>query len=337
MKKSVIMVLALTALFGCSKMEQEVGVDVNGNPVGGVPVQLTGVIEGTASTRGDGVVDAIPVAGLELSLYRADANASNTYSGYVTAGINGTLQSSGAIGFDSGYEQTWDGDGNKSSFIAVYPRPTTYSSGTTLTVPLDGSTDLMSSELAEGSKTAATISLKLKHLLVKAEVEVIASSAFQLSQTENTWGDEVTSIDLLTQENSVTLTLPTPVATPSGLTVSPVFSGSATFALTKSDGDPAPVWTMSQTGATFGYVMFAPGTSKTLTFKVKTAKKPSGVDVTVTAKTYVVGKRYKLTFTFTPTGGGTGIGVSVLESSSDSGLFNWEDPSGGPDNTPVGL
>jgi hypothetical protein len=333
MKKSVIMVLALTALFGCSKMEQEVGVDVNGNPTGGVPVDLTGVIEGTASTRG-GVIDAIPTGGLELNLYRADATSVGTYSSGFAA-INGVLQQSGAI---TGHGQYWIQTGESSAFIAVYPRFTSYSGGV-ISGTLDGSTDLMSSNLAQGDKTTSGgISLKLAHLLTKIEVEVIASATDDLSQTVNTWGSQVTSIDLLSQANNVALTLPSSFSVasfPAAATVSPTYTNSVDFALKNSDGTTAPAWTISKTGATFGYVMFAPGTGKTLTFKVKTTGVTAGRDVTVAAKDYVAGKRYKMIFTFSA--GGGGIGVAVLESDSDGGLFTWDDPATGPDNTNVGL
>jgi hypothetical protein len=333
MKKSIVMALVLTALSGCSEAEREVDVDANGNPIGRVPVQLTGVIE-TVDTRGAGVIDAILGTGLQLDLFRANANASGAYTGYATTSsdvIKGTLQSSGAITFDTNHEQYWDGSGNKSSFIAVYPRGLTYNqSAKTLTGTLDGSTDLMSSELKEGSKAAATISLKLKHLLAKVEVKVsVAAGAVA------TWGDKIKGIELIEQKNSVSLLLPTPVTPPANLTVTPTFSGTTgAYALTSASGAALGEVSLATSSTPYGYVMFAPGTQE-LKFKVRTTNESTGVTVSVASKNYQAGRGYTLIFTFTPSGGGTGIGVAVAESAADGGLEGWT-PDGGGD-TAVGL
>jgi hypothetical protein len=329
MKKSVIMVLALTALFGCSKMEQEVGVDVNGNPVGGVPVQLTGIVE-TVSTRGAGVISS--GSGLEVSLYRADADASNTYSGYITTAIDGTLQSTGNITFDSG-PQYWDGNGKKSSFIAVYPRSLTYNSGA-LTGTLDGSTDLMSSQLKEGDKSTGntSVGLVLSHLLAKVEVKVKVEKDAAV-----TWGNSLTKIELLEQKRSVSLSLPTPVTSPSNLTVTPTFSdATGAFTLTTAGGGATSNQSLTSVvsaAVSYGYVMFAPASQK-LKFKVTTSSQEYTIFVPKDAnKNYEAGHGYTVTFTFTPKGPNDDpIGVEVTES-TDSGIDSWQ-----PDtDIPIGL
>jgi hypothetical protein len=322
MKKSVIMVLALTALFGCSKMEQEVGVDANGNPIGGVPVKLTGVIE-TVSTRANGVVTSIPSGGLELSVFRANkVGTTPAYSGYSATPIAGVLATGGVITLSP--TQSWSKElANKSSFIAIHHNGKfTYSSGI---LTLDGHTDVMSSTLVEGDKDHPQISLKLKHLLARADVKVVTKSGETVDDVKFVWGEKVTGVELVGQNNSVTLTLPTPQN--GGNSALPTFSGASgnvDFALTTLAGDATAEVTLNSTVTDpFGYVMFLPGTQE-LEFRVRTTFNTTGSTASSASTLFEAGKRYLITISLSETGFADGVAVEEI---AEQDIIPWDDSS----------
>jgi hypothetical protein len=327
MKKSVIMVLALTALFGCSKMEQEVGVDVNGNPVGDVPVKLTGVIETVSTRGGDGVLNAIPDAGLVLDIFRANSNASSEYpSGEYNYQLGATLTTTGAINFAE--PQKWNSNGAiKGSFIALYPKATgaiwTYTkSDRTITGTLDGSTDLLSSALVQGDKDDATLTLTLGHLLTKIEVNVQGNDGDDLPSVQTLWGD-VTKIEIVDQPNAVTLELPAPGTEIGNQAALSTDVTTTNFELKAVDGTAASAVTVPAHGspATFGYAMLAPkGSGSTITLRVYTESLAGSYkEVTTTAQAFEKGKGYIITLTFSiANGGGVSVGVS-----SGTSLDEW--------------
>jgi hypothetical protein len=342
MKKSVIMVLALTALFGCSKMEQEVGVDANGNPVGEVPVKLTGVIEGTASTRGDGVLNAIPSGGLDLDIFRVNSSDAGTYGSEYDYQLDATMASSGAITFTE--SQKFNSNAAiKGSFIALYPKATgatwTYTpSGRTITGTLDGSTDLLSSALVQGDKDNATLTLTFGHLLTRIDVKVQGAENDDLPTVQSLWG-KVKKIEVVGQPTAVTLTLPVPgtgIGNKAALTATTpttdfelkAVGGTAASALT------IPAYATNPT-TTFGYAMLAPITTNTaIKLRVYTeslaAESTKYKEVTTTAQTFTAGLGYVITLTFSIANGG-GVDVSV---GAGTALTPWDGQPSMPYDVP---
>jgi hypothetical protein len=319
MKKSVIMMLALTALFGCSKMEQEISVDATGNPVDGVPVKLTGMVEGTVDTRGAGALNSIPTGGLALNIFRVNSNDGGTYGTAYNAQLSANLAQTGGAITITPTQKFNPNPAVKSSFIALYPQTSvaswTYTPASrTITGTLDGSTDVLSSNVVQGDKNNPEIALPLAHLLTKIEVKVQAKNGDDLATVRTVWG-KVKKIEVAGLPNTITLTLPTPVAggvnSPATLTA----SGSVAFELKNATGAAAPALTIPayNSPATFGYAMFLPVAATGITLNVYTESKAGSTPAytaVAAAQAFVKGTGYVITLTFSISGAG-GIDVDI--------------------------
>jgi hypothetical protein len=323
MKKSVIMMLALTALLGCSKMEQELGVDANGNPVGEVPVKLTGEIEAVSTRAPITSLSGIGGTGLDLHIFRAN-EVSGAFGTTYTRSVEGNLASTGAITF--GEAQAYLNNGDYSKFIAVYPR---YADGkyvaadATVEYTIDGTTDILASNVLSGKKTAPiTAAFSFSHLLTQVKVKVLASTE-GLSQD---WG-KVKSITIADKQIAALVKLPKPDASGSAVAeAKPAATGTAlTVATTHADGADGLTIPHTGSGADYGYAMFLKGTTaETLTLNVVTENSETG-GVTVTTaqqRIYTASTVFTITLTFTGSGAGGGITVDV-DAGSEAGLNNW--------------
>ena len=349
MKKIIFMVLAVTALSGCSKMEQ-----ISEDDSTGVSVKLYGVI--TDVTRGAGVITGKP--SLTFDVFRVDkravfsdgvATGSYEYPATYADKIDGSMTpSTGAISLRP--EQKYSPVENiYTKFIGVYPTGGAYNSAdrTVTYASLDGTTDVMISNTAEGNnETQGGISLSFKHLLTRIDVKVKAKlvtsstedKAAELLNVKTAWGN-ITHIAVKNKKTGAVVTLPAPNTSDDPIIA--VSGGATDLPLTnKLNGDvvPAPGTPLVLTEAPleFGYAMFVPSTGdEKLTLEVKTdGAFAAGIDAVTTSNlSYAAGKSYTITLLFSIDSGNT----PELEADVTTGTGNagdW-DPAGSNDEIEV--
>jgi len=326
MKKDVCFCLTLILcllLPGCSSE------DMGNSPDDSlVEIHLSGGIgsEASVSTRGTGMINgtATWTAKLPVSFARAD-KATDYSSGYLGTPLSGNLNeapTSGiahAITFNpSAYYQA---DGKSSKLIGWYPSTGTFTQNNHIvafsTDILDGSTDLMVTDLYEGSKSSTISSVTFNHLLTQISVRVYTES----STTATVWGN-LTSITIIGMKQSCTVTLPAASAAVTGGTekVTAVFSGIEALPLVKQDpSDNSTISSSIELGVgsdnavLAGYAMFAPqisGTSSENDIQLAVVTSVGGEHTaTVSAPTggFKAGYSYVVTLKF----GATGITPSV--------------------------
>jgi hypothetical protein len=300
MKKIFFMLWAVTALVGCSEGEQPVSESNR-------TVELTGTIIEMGATRGEGVIDGtIPSTTLALDVFRANSDAGGDYSGASWAKLAGSMASNtGEITLSP--TQMFLNE-RSSRFIGVYPTEGTYvpEAGTITFPPLDGATDVMVSDFAEGNATASPdATLEFRHLLTKIQVDLKAAGLNTggtqqeddrlTEEVINSWG-KVTKIELVGKKTGAVVTLPTPdktVATPS---IAADGGGYTNLLLTTKEGTAPPADFLKTTETTFGYAMFLPVESaqgRALTLNIHFENLPTQT-VTTDAQQYEAGKGYRI-------------------------------------------
>jgi hypothetical protein len=309
MKKIILMMSAVTALAGCSKMEQITDGQIPENDGSGVPVQLHGVISADA-TRGEGVITGTPA--LSFDVFRADMVSEGKYTTTYAKKVGGTMTATtGTITLNP--KQYYSPNAAlKTKFIGVYPaggaenlttRTVTYTNAM-----LDGSTDIMASGLVEGYKGIVTNpSLTFNHLLTKVVVLVKAGSSDpgEIANIAAMWGD-ITKIALKDKNIGAVVTLPDP--TTGGAATIAASGTPADLALAKKSTNNTAVSNITLTGTAqeFGYAMFLPvTTAEKLTLLVNTSAAYSTTPLPLpitTAQTFEAGKSYTITLSFTVEG-----------------------------------
>jgi hypothetical protein len=322
MRKIFFMMLALVALTACSNLDQISGEESNDAKDPNSPVELSGTIE-DIETRGAGVITDFPSGGLVVKVYRADMNASLAYSKY-TSSYLATVESGGKFTFTSETKPTYFANVNrKSKFITVYPSTGNFNFETgKLTfsaLALDGTTDLMCTDIDEGDKQNKSIDLAFSHMLAKIEVKVKAkydaTKGESLADVRATWG-EIDSIKVVNKRTGAEVTLPVPTGT-----------GTASITAT-TDGmgdlplDGATSVTLEDAATNFGYAMFVPSSAnEKLSFKVYST---GGGEYTATSdvsRSYEAGKNYIVIISFAYDG-------TKVEIDADSGTeFNKFEPA----------
>jgi hypothetical protein len=181
MKKSMIMVLAVTALCGCLP-EQEAS-DATDNIYSDVPVELTAVVGTGAGTRGavnTGVINEVKNGdSLRLTIFRADQNTTDELYTY-TNRVSGDL-----IGYDNESAITntslkYFTDNRKSKFWALYPTMTGFAINNdryVTTWTFSGDVDLMGTDFVCGSRynpITDSQQLTFKHLFTRYDIYIKA-------------------------------------------------------------------------------------------------------------------------------------------------------------------
>jgi hypothetical protein len=299
MKKSMIMVLAVTALCGCLPEQTS---DATDNIYSDVPVELTGVISMGEETRGEGVIENgissnYPTKDLVVSIFRADEDAStDAYSGVYQKAVYGTFKSDGT--FVMSPEQTYYANSNRSSkFIALYPMATREmynESEATVTYQIDGSTDIMTGNFVEGSKGAPIDTpMEFRHLLTQLKVKIEVDHEADLEVIRAGYG-KIKGISIAGRRGQAVAYLPLPNRGDTVATIA--FSDGAALSVVTpyTAGVDIPENTMY-----YGYAMFVP-TEETLELTVVTERNDPGVTtVTLTAGTvYAAGESREVTLKF---------------------------------------
>jgi hypothetical protein len=332
MKKNVFMYLAATALLvSCSKVE------VVEPASDGVPVELSGVLNAGAGTRGDGVIgniDTKPAVSLNLSVFRADQPYGTEYKDP----IGGTFTTGGEIDMDPKQYYLADGD-KKSKFIAVYPNTGEYSkTARTLNFTVDGTTDIIASQLVEGSKNAKiSTPMAFRHLLTQIQVSVVADPTAtdeeKAAISTQIFG-KVSSIIIKNRAGTALVTLPAPT-TDAGTEVDPIvatLAGDLTLFPTHGDTGGLTIPT-NDTPAPYGYTILAPVTAEALTLEIETA---GGTKTRYTSPlTLNKGNAYAIKIIFKTTGEPEIEGGGDGTDNDGATLAPWIGPNGDPESVDV--
>jgi hypothetical protein len=320
MRRIFLWVLALLAVYGCSKMEPVSGVAADES--GETPIVLQGVID-PVGTRAGGVIDGqYPATDLGIAVYRTDANSTtaNDYAGTWSTNYAATWESSdGDINFGSN-KVTYLRNGWKTRLIGLY-YPDGARTDNVVTIPFDGYTDVMCSQIIEGSSSDEVDDFVFKHLLTQVQVFVKGEDAYTIQE----WG-AITSLKLKGRSGNLAVTLPEPnIATDLTAAV-------PTVDVTGNDDTQVPRYngtqtyngnfTFDETERQYGLIMFPPANSE-LSFEIETVYGGTAVVVTTENITsFSVAKAYAITLVFKADGT---IGIGIGGSASGSGDYvEWQ-------------
>lgn len=309
-------------LVGCSADDAN---SVVGDPTA---IRLNGGIAVSAlapDTRGAGMVNGKDTWTTDLSVNfaRADADEDANYTtGYLTGALNATLAKAPSNGnhavtfTPTAYYQPV----NKTKLIGWHPATGGTFDATAHTVTystaLDGSTDLMATDLYEGSKSSNIGTVTFRHLLTQISVKVYSADA----NTAAVWGG-IKSVKIAGKSQTCVVTLPAATASITGGTekATAAFSGTDALNLVKksptgntditySDVAPLALGVGSSNAALAGYAMFAPVVSGSITLTIDTEK---GGEQTATVNApaggFAAGTSYIVTLKF----GGTDVEPAV--------------------------
>ena len=239
-------------------------------------------------------------------------------------------------------------DDISTKFIGVYPTGGAYNSAdrTVTYASLDGTTDVMISNTAEGNNKTGDIGLTFSHLLTRIDVKVKAKlekldaneKIAKLLNIKTAWGN-ITHIAVKNKKTGAVVTLPAPNTSDDPAIA--VSGGATDLPLTnKLDGTVVPApgtpLVLEEAVQEFGYAMFVPSTGdEKLTLEVKTdGAFAAGIDAVTTSNlSYAAGKSYTITLLFSIDSGNT----PELEADVTTGTGNagdW-DPAGSNDEIEV--
>jgi hypothetical protein len=310
------MLLAVAALTSCSKFEQVPNAGETGSPV-----KLYGSIYTGTETRaiGDGVITTIPATSpyFEFQVYRADESAPSTYGAYAS-GADGVLAPSGTPGVGDITTSpalyylpvlTSAATPLKSSFVGLYPRGGTLSSGQVTFTGLNGNTDIMCSDIGEGNTvyggtSTGGLTLTFYHLLTKIKVELnaIGGSPAELAGVSAAWGT-ITDISVDDKKvDNIVVALPAPGSPGHGSVTAT--GAAADLPLTLPGGGAATAQAPGTgTAVTYGFAMFVPVQSPAqapLKLLVTSAK-IGQFEVDVPTQSWDAGTGYTITLEFSAT------------------------------------
>jgi hypothetical protein len=325
MKISIILLLAVMALTGCTSKEliwPDVVYADDNQPADedGVPVKLNGVINTGAETRGDGVfTGTLPDNDLSVSIYRADNSSSDVVSGYpssyAASVIDGTFDTSGNIEMSPTQYYLPGSPVRSTKFIAVYPGGGTYNAASrTVELAVDGTTDILATNVVQGSKSSAASSMTFNHLLAQVVVQVVAGGN-NPADASVAWG-KITGITISAKAGTATVTLPAPNSTSTAPAIALKASAPAPSAMTvKATHNDLPggmtIPTAVDVSNPYGYALIVPSTNTDkLMFHVTTEKSGTAAQPveTIANIKYLAGTTHVITLTFSA---GDAIDASV--------------------------
>lgn len=247
-----------------------------------VEIRLNGGISSSTSvsTRGAGVFNGTDTWSDDLAVRFARSDKATDYTaGYLSTPLDavvsktatGDVTKTHIITFGTALNPSpayYLANGNKSKLIGWYPSTGTFDkSAHTVAFPaatLDGSTDLMATNLYEGDKNTKITSVAFNHLLTQISVRVYTES----TTTATVWGT-LSSVSIVGMSRSCIVILPAATAATTGGTekVTIAFSGSDNLSLVKKNPSgnsdisyPVTPGIGAGNSVLAGYAMFAPQT-----------------------------------------------------------------------------
>lgn len=286
MKKLMISMLAMAAMVSCTS-EDILPSDDDNQPV---EIKATAGIS-EITTKSTGVIQNGDVV-TEIGFIRNDGEGTPTWSTATLTGFAATIAADGVMTFTPA--QYYDSNAKINTYLIGYHPNTGTRTNNEVVYTITGQEDIMCTALLKGDKTTnktTALTSIFDHLLTQLSFKIKADDQAAI----DAWGN-VTSIELINQQTTATLTLDTKTL---------VFSGDATNSIsigsTSTAFDSTPT-----TEVAFGQaIMVQPGQSK-YTVKVKTANNTEGIDVDLTVDA-AVSTSYVVTLTFK----GTTIGATA--------------------------
>jgi hypothetical protein len=316
------MYLAAAALLvSCSEVEV-------GPTSEAVPVELNGVLNEGASTRAkiESTDGDLPKTDLTLSIFRAD----QTYGTDYADKFSGEFKKTGEISMSPA--QYYLLDGSQSKFIAVYPQVAGDYTSKALEYTINGTNDVIASQLVAGDKTTKVDPLLFKHLLTQVQVRVIADQTkteVEREQISLQWG-KISTITITGKAGTATVTLPAPTAD-KGTEVNPLtditFSGASPLTVFPEHGQDGGLTIPTGTDSNlYGYALFLPfNVEEELELNVTVAGKNYPVKTKLAAleanKAYAITLKFELNGSLVIDGDGGNNGAK---------LAKWGTPIGGP-------
>ncbi|KAA6348600.1 hypothetical protein EZS27_003929 [termite gut metagenome] len=306
MKKNILILLSVLSSFcwltiGCSEQENE------GPGYDGDEIRIATNI--LAVTRGGGVINPSH-NGLEVGFVRLDEGKN-----YATGRkLTGSVSTTDILTFTPSPEY-YPSNGSGVRLIGWYPNTGEFSGSSssesaTVKFDIDGSTDIMVTDLVSGSGSNPVRGITFNHVLS----QVVVQAYYENSGTKEALGS-ISSVTIVDKSQECVLTLPDPNTDDKDADIS--------FGVEKEDLlleliTPLDIGIGSSNPTTCGYVMFAPTPTQDISEElnmVVTTEKAGPLYAKISYK-FEAGKKYEITLKFNALGATIGI-----EEWEDNGVY----------------
>lgn len=262
----------------------------------------------TVYTKGDGEIKSNHSASLNIGLARSEGenagfNSVDTSNDVYGAKMEGyTSENMGLREITFNEFQPFPTGGTTVNYIGWYPyEGTTYNKDgekTVVNIPVDGSTDILYSDVATGNRLGGFNTMTFRHALVKYSVMVYGTEE-SAGSVRSTWG-QIQSVVLNDMYPKCALTLPS----------TSVSEGKPAVPMITSSGTPVDL-TLAKTGdipigfsnaMEMGYILAPAPSDNILNIKIITTEKTiENLNLSVSS-TFQPGKHYQIYLRFSPEG-----------------------------------
>lgn len=257
---------------GIDDLTKEAKVEINATAgIGEIITKTAGVVN-----QGEAMDD--------IGFVRVDkADPITDWSAETLLDIPATMTEAGVISFTP--TQYFDSQKTVyTNMIGYHPKASFTRTKNTIAYQITGQEDIMCTVPVKKNKEDASMTFSFDHLLTQFTFLIAAENA----EAAKAWGN-VTSIDLINQKTSATLTLDTKEIVFAAPATGIIPVGSTSTPFTTSD--------VTQT-LQFGSSIMVEANQSEYKVNVKTVNNPGGVDIALSVKNAVVSTSYVVTLTF---------------------------------------
>lgn len=285
----------MSVVASCDRMEDDLF------PDGQVRLQasLTPVLS-TVYTKGIGEIKSDYNGSLPIGIARSDGENSgfetvNTVYGAVMGKY--VPEKMGLRDIEFNEFQAFPTGGQTVNYIGWYPHSSGYCSNGKVTIPVDGSTDILYSDVASGNRLGGFNTMTFRHALVKYSVMVYGTEE-GAGSVASTWGN-IKTVEFAGMPKNCILTLPAASKTDGQPAVPSISSsGSEGRVFTKE----AQIPTSFSKALNMGYILAPAPTDNILNISITTEKRAiSNLNLSVSS-TFQPGKHYQIYLRFSPEG-----------------------------------
>lgn len=253
----------------------------------------------TVYTKGGGEITSVHASPLNIGLTKVqgdNASFDDAEASAITAVMKKDEDNDGLRDIEFGAFQAFPSADGIVNYIAWYPQSATYSNHdvgrTTVTFTVDGSTDILYSDVASGNRRTGFNTMTFRHALVKYSVMVYGTEE-TAGSVAGTWG-QIQSVTFKGMPNSCVLSLP------ENSTSLPDISSSGLRDLQVTKTADIPVGFSNATE--MGYILAPAPSNKVLNLSIATTKQTiNDLNLSVSS-TFQPGKHYKIYLRFSPEG-----------------------------------
>lgn len=274
----------------------------------------------TVYTKGGGEITSVHAEDLEIGLTKVqgdNASFDGAEASAITAVMKADEDNDGLRDIEFGAFQAFPSADGIVNYIAWYPRSVGYSNPddgrTTVTFTVDGSTDILYSDVASGNRRTGFNTMTFRHALVKYSVMVYGTEE-TAGSVAGTWG-QIQSLTFKGMPNSCVLSLP------ENSTSLPDISSSGSGDLPVSKTADIPIGFSNATE--MGYILAPAPSENVLNLSIATTKQTiNDLNLSVSSS-FQPGKHYKIYLRFSPEGViNAEIVVAVWQDGDDIYLTN---------------